>query len=137
MWLFFRKCDVFFKSPYLQKKIFQKTILNLKFKVPAHNIRLLWAGILNFKFRIVFLEYFFWGDWEIWKMNQTFWKKPPLMSMVSRSTIKSLTKNWKLFLCLFNGFRKYMRNSSPTMARWGQGYMVQKTFWQMGWIGNP
>ena len=27
---FFRKCDSFFKSPILQKKIFQKTILNLK-----------------------------------------------------------------------------------------------------------
>ena len=28
-----------------KKKIFQKTILNLKFKIPAHNIILLWAGI--------------------------------------------------------------------------------------------
>ena len=48
----------------LQKKIFQKTILNLKFKIPAHNIILFWAGILNFKFRIVFWNIFF-GDWEI------------------------------------------------------------------------
>ena len=55
---FFQKVQFgFFKSP---NKIFQKTILNLKFKVPAHNIRLLWAGILNFKFRIVFLNIFFW-----------------------------------------------------------------------------
>ena len=61
---FFRKCDVFFKSPNLQKKIFQKTILNLKFKIPAQNIILLWAGILNFKLRIVFWKIFFWrfGD---------------------------------------------------------------------------
>ena len=35
---FFRKCDSFFKSPNLLKKIFQKTILNLKFKIPAHNM---------------------------------------------------------------------------------------------------
>ena len=34
---FFRKFDSFFKSPNLPKKIFQKTILDLKFKIPAHN----------------------------------------------------------------------------------------------------
>ena len=58
-----------------KKKIFQKTILNLKFKIPAHNIILLSTGNLNFKLRIVFLEYSFFGDWEIWKTNCTFWKK--------------------------------------------------------------
>ena len=59
---FFRKCDSFFRSPNLKKKkIFQKTILSLKFKFPAHNTLLLWAGNLNFKLRILFLEYFF-GD---------------------------------------------------------------------------
>jgi hypothetical protein len=57
---FFRKCDSFFKSPNLQKKIFQKTILNLKFKLPAHNSIILWAGILTFKYRIVFWNIFFW-----------------------------------------------------------------------------
>ena len=31
---FFRKCDVFFKSPNLPKKIFQITLLNLKFNLP-------------------------------------------------------------------------------------------------------
>ena len=41
-----------------QKKIFQKNILNLKFKIPAHNSIMLWAGILNFKFRIVFWNIF-------------------------------------------------------------------------------
>ena len=45
---FFRKCDSFFKSPNLQKKIFQKTILNLKFKIPAHNSIILW----NFEFQV-------------------------------------------------------------------------------------
>ena len=34
--------------------VFQKTILNLKFKIPAHNSTMLKVGILNFKFRIVF-----------------------------------------------------------------------------------
>ena len=35
---------------------------------------MLWAGILNFKFRIVFWNIFF-GDWDIWNTNRTFWKK--------------------------------------------------------------
>ena len=46
----------------LQKKIFQKTILNLKFKFPANNTKLLLAGNLIFKLRIVFLECPFLGD---------------------------------------------------------------------------
>ena len=33
----------------LQKEIFQKAILNLKFKIPAHNSKMLWAGISNFQ----------------------------------------------------------------------------------------
>ena len=56
---FFRKCDSFFRSPNLEKKIFQKTNLNLKFKIPAQNSIMLWAGILNFKFKIVFWNIFF------------------------------------------------------------------------------
>ena len=59
------------KSP--QKKVFKKTILNLKFKIPAHNSIMLWAGILNFKFRIVFWNISF-GRLEIWK-NKKHWKK--------------------------------------------------------------
>ena len=57
---FFRKCDVFFKSPNLEKKKYSKKlhILNLKFKFPANNTLLFWAENLNFKFRIVFI--FFW-----------------------------------------------------------------------------
>ena len=31
----------------------------MKFKIPAQNSIMLWAGILNFKFKLVFLEYFF------------------------------------------------------------------------------
>ena len=56
---FFRECDVFFKPP---KKLFQRTILNLKFKFPTNYNMLLLAGNLNFIFRIVFLEYFYFGD---------------------------------------------------------------------------
>ena len=33
---FFRMWDSFFKSPNLPKKLFQKTILSLKFEIPAH-----------------------------------------------------------------------------------------------------
>ena len=54
----------FSNLPISKKKIFQKTILNLKFKIPAHNIILLWAGILNFKFRIVFWNIFFVQIWR-------------------------------------------------------------------------
>ena len=54
----------FFKPPNLQKNIFQKTILNLNFEFPANNTLHLFAGNLNFKFRIVFWNIFFWrfGD---------------------------------------------------------------------------
>ena len=47
-----------------KKKIFQKTILNLKFKIPAQNSIMLWVGILNFKFKIAFWNIFF-RDLEI------------------------------------------------------------------------
>ena len=49
----------FFKSPNLQKKIFQKIILSLKFKFPADYSTLLLARNLNFKLRIVFWNSFF------------------------------------------------------------------------------
>ena len=65
----------------LQKKIFQKAILNLKFRFPANNSKQKMAGNLNFKLRIVFWYIFFW-DLEIWKMNRTFWKKPPLIKFI-------------------------------------------------------
>mgnify|MGYP007022731055 CR=1 FL=1 len=64
MVFFFRKFDFFFKSP---KRIFQKTILNFKFKIPAQNSIMLWAGILNFKFRTVFWNIFF---LEIWRFEK-------------------------------------------------------------------
>ena len=69
----------FFKPPSLQKKIFQKTILSLKFKFPANNTLLLLAGNLNFKLRIVFWNICF----EIWRSEKRIAlseKKPPLAS---------------------------------------------------------
>ena len=63
-----------------KKKIFQKTILNLKFKIPAHNIILFWAW--NFKFQVQdsFLEYFFFEIWRSKKRMALSVKKPPLAS---------------------------------------------------------
>ena len=54
----------FFKSPNLRKNIFQKSILSLKFKFPPNDTLLLLAGNLNFKFKIVFWNIYFWrfGD---------------------------------------------------------------------------
>ena len=62
-----------------KKKIFQKTILNLKFKIPAHNIILFWAGILNFKFKKVFWNIFFFEIWRSKKQIALSEKKPPLV----------------------------------------------------------
>ena len=45
-------------SSNLQKKIFQKTILDLKFKFPSNNSKVLLARNSNFKFRIVFWNIF-------------------------------------------------------------------------------
>ena len=67
----FQKVWFFFSN--LQKNIFQKTILSLKFKFPANKTLLILAGNLNFKLRIVFWNIFF-GDLEVWKTNRTFWK---------------------------------------------------------------
>ena len=61
---FFRKCDSFFRSPNLQRKIFQISILSLKFKFPANNIKQKMAGYSNSKLRIEIWNNFFWrfGD---------------------------------------------------------------------------
>ena len=87
MWPFFRNCYSFFKSPNLQKKIFQKTILNLKFKIPAHNIILFWAGILNFKFKIVFWNIFFFEIWRSKKRIALSETKPHFKSLLSYCTV--------------------------------------------------
>ena len=62
---FFSESAIRFSNlPISSKKIFQKTILTLKFKIPTHNIILLWTGILNFKFRMVLWNILIWrmGD---------------------------------------------------------------------------
>ena len=71
---FFQKELFVFQISKSPKKYSKKTILNLKFKIPAHNSSMFWAGILNFKFRIVFGIFSF-GDSEIWKKELNFLKK--------------------------------------------------------------
>ena len=72
---FFSESSIHFLDLQIsKKKLFQKTILSLKFKFPANYSILLLAGNLNFKLRIVFWNIFFW-DLEIQKTHHTFWKK--------------------------------------------------------------
>ena len=52
--------------------------MNLKSKIPAHSSIMLWAVILNFKFRIVFLEYFHLEIGRFEKRIALSKKKPPL-----------------------------------------------------------
>ena len=56
---FFQKVQFVFQISKSQDKIFQKTILSLKFKFPANNPLLSMTGNLKFKLRIVFLNIFF------------------------------------------------------------------------------
>ena len=74
---FFSERAIRFSNLQISKiRIFQKTILSLKFKFPANYSILLLAGNLNFKFRIVFLEYFYFGDLKNeFALSE---KKPPL-----------------------------------------------------------
>ena len=73
---FFQKVRCVFQISKSQKKIFQKTILSLKFKFPANYSILLLTGNLNFKLRIVFGIFFF----EILRCKHIALseKKPPL-----------------------------------------------------------
>ena len=92
---FFQKVRFVFQISKSSKKIFQKTILNLKFKFPANNTLLLLAGNLNFKLRIVFWNIFF-EDLEIWKTHRTFWKKA------------TFTNFWIYRVCNLKGKKYYM-----------------------------
>ena len=62
------KCSFFSVSAMcflnLQTKVFQKAILNLKFRFPCNNSKVLLAWHLNFKLRIIFWNIFF-GDLEM------------------------------------------------------------------------
>ena len=79
--LFSESAIHFSNLPISKEKIFQKTILNLKFKIPAHSIILLWAGILNFKFRIVFWNIFSLEIWRFEKCIALSENKPPLVKL--------------------------------------------------------
>ena len=67
---------------------------------------MLWAGILNFKFRIVFFGIYFVRDLEIWKTNCTFWKKPPLEFAHFEKSVHENSLSTKslhpMFDCLFH-----------------------------------
>ena len=58
-WLFSESVIRFSNLQIPPKNIFQKTILGLKFKFPANNSKVFWAGNLNSKIRIVFWIFFF------------------------------------------------------------------------------
>ena len=73
---FFQKVLLVFQISKSPKKKFQKTILNLKFKIPDQNNIILWARILNFKFMIVFWNIFSFGDLK--NQSRFLKKKPPL-----------------------------------------------------------
>ena len=100
---FFRKCESLFKSP---KKIFQKTILNLKFKIPAHNSIILWAGILNFKFRIVVWNILFWKLGDLKNESHSL-KKSHLQYVLSIST---LILAYKSFMKVFRAISIFIRS---------------------------
>ena len=65
--LFSESAIHFSNLPISKEKIFQKTILNLKFKFPTNNSEVLLAGNFNFKLRIDFWNIFF---LEIWRFEK-------------------------------------------------------------------
>ena len=65
---------IFQISKFPKKNVPKKTILSLKFKFPAKNILLLFAGNLNFKLRIVFGNIHFWRFGDL-KNESYFWIK--------------------------------------------------------------
>ena len=116
---FFRKCDLFFKSPNLKKKnIPKKTILNL-------NI-MLWAEILNFKLRIVFGIFFF-GDL---KNKSHFLKKKHLLYKQSHEEGAKLDFwtvgfdififfSWKRLCCItFQDHKSQLKNLDAFFWKW-------------------
>ena len=65
--------------------------MNLKFKIPAHNIILIWAGILNLKLRTVFWNIFFWEAGRFEKRIALSEKKPPLEYFLNDITFQITT----------------------------------------------
>ena len=83
---FFSETVDHFSNLKISKKKFQKTILGLKFKFPAHNSKVFLAGNLNFKFRIVFWNiFFFFGDLK----NESHFLKKATFNMTELHTFLS------------------------------------------------
>ena len=98
MWFLFQ---IFQSQKIIIKK---KTILNLKFKITPHNMKLLrgfWISSSGY-----FWEYFF-LRLGIWKTNCTFWKKA---TFSSRGHSK-FYQNWN---CLF----RFQQNETKFPLRW-------------------
>ena len=73
---FFSESAIRFSNlPISKIRIFHKTILSLKFKFPVNYSVLLLAGNLNFKFRIIFWNIFFWRFEKHIALSE---KRPPL-----------------------------------------------------------
>ena len=96
-WLFFRKCDAFFKSPNLQKKIFRKAILSLKFKFPAKLQYTVIGGKFKFQVQDSFLEYFFWRFKKHIALSE---KTPPLVAFLRE------TYSWNFIYEIFSCSKK-------------------------------
>ena len=103
----------FFQISKSHKTIFQKAILSFKFKFPANNSKLLLAGNLNFKLRIVFWNIFFW-DLEIWKnfiaLSE---KKPPLQKSDMANDER---RKKKLRFTYAHGWEKYACFSANSLT---------------------
>ena len=98
---FFSESVIRFSNLPISKKIFQKTILSLKFKFPAYNALLLLAGNSNLKFRVVFRNIFL----EIWRFEKHIAlseKNPPLqqdLKMVSWAHYELIVKGEESCYC--------------------------------------
>ena len=119
---FFQKVRCVFQISKSPKKIFQKTILSLKFKFPANNSKVLLVGNLDFKLRIVLCNIFVW-DLEIWKTNRTFWKKPTFKYTNGAKSFQKSHWNcenlsWQIFFQTFNQWYA-MKNSKMSRENVG------------------
>ena len=88
---FFQKVGFVFQiSQSPEKKYSKKTILNLKFKIPAQNstIMLCMGGNLKFQVQDSFFEYIFFEIWRSKKRIALSEKKSP----ISKSKVESLNR---------------------------------------------
>ena len=106
----------------LQKKIFQKTILNLKFKFPTNNSKVFLEGNLNFKLRIVFWNIFFWRFEKRISLSE---KKAPL-ALVHTSRTQGW---WGIFGRIFWRFLLV-----SVSGRVGTRWRIICTVFCVGWI---